>query len=144
MALTTTTNMATGLVLTPGSVGTANLPQKEPLGFNVPGGQQIFRARCIVTCDTSYPTGGYQLTAAMFGLNTLISVPVIESEVQAGVRWSSLDPVGSVGAKQWQGYVTSTNYLKLLARGNSVSGATEVANLTSVSSYTALLSVIGY
>ncbi len=106
-------------------------PQKEPL-YNLAdsSGKPVngYKARCLVTGDSSYPTGGYALSASMFGLSTIIGAAWIESESNTA----------------WSGIITQANSLKLVAKSNNPNAAAEVTNATNVAAYSAVLCAFGY
>lgn len=93
-----------------------------PGGVPAPGGA-IRRAFFTVTPDTSYPTGGYALTPAQFGLVSIIAV----------------DANPSQGAGHPVVYNTTTGKLQWFT-----SGGTEVANAVNLSANPAIVEVIGF
>lgn len=64
------------------------------LGSSVPG--NLRRTRIVVTLDSSYPTGGYQLTPAMFGFQFLSHcVPICFTGVPVNCGEFALDETAS-------------------------------------------------
>jgi hypothetical protein len=86
------------------------------LGQAVPG--NLRRVRAVVTGDSSYPTGGYTITPALFGLQYL------NHAVCTG-------PVGGSAVASDAALIQTTNKLLFLApAGTEVTAATNVSAIS--------------
>jgi len=98
----------------------------EPNVARVPGSRR--RAIATVTGDTSYPSGGYPLTAGMFGLTTLDTVftPALDQTGTWFVTWDQ-----------------TNSKLKLWEIGPSEGAGTEEENGVSVSTMVVVVEALG-
>ncbi len=98
----------------------------EPPVARVPGSRR--RAIATITGDTSYPTGGYPLTAAMFGLSTLDTVlaPALDQTGTWFVTWDQ-----------------TNSKLKLWEIGPSEGTGTEEENAVSVATMVVIVEALG-
>lgn len=92
-------------------------------------------ARVQVTCDASYPTGGYSIPASLFGFNAFMRQPFIDSPTVApAIIAADRNATANVAEIN-----LSTGKLQLFAP----SGA-EVAAATNVSTFRVILEAFGH
>jgi hypothetical protein len=82
-----------------------------------------------ITCDTSYPTGGYAITAANFGLKRLVHVdPDSITSAGFGAAWDK----------------TNSKLMLFTSNGAAPAALAQVPNATNVSTHVLNCKVIGY
>lgn len=96
-------------------------PVAGTVGVPHPAGSER-RVFQTVTFDSSYATGGYPITAANFGLSTILSLDANTSSAGHGVWFDSVN-----------------NKLKVFT-----TAATEVANAASLAGVTCVIEAVGY